>query len=259
MNEINASLPTPEPAPAPQPVYVRMPSTPTTVTFVLIGVTVVMYLLQMLSVAIWGYAVYDIGWLEVYGARINESIRAGELWRFITPVFLHGSVAHIFFNMYALFNIGSFLERQLGHGRFILLYFLSGFAGNVFSFLFTGEGSYSVGASTAVFGLIGAQAVFFYQNRELFGAQARSAIGNTVFIIAINLFIGMSPGIDNWGHIGGLLGGALFALFASPLWKVVGFPPELSLEDERESRDVFTASGAVAIVFGLLAAWGMFR
>jgi rhomboid protease GluP len=132
MNEINASLPTPEPAPAPQPVYVRMPSTPTTVTFVLIGVTVAMYLLQMLAVALWGYAVYDIGWLEVYGARINESIRAGELWRFITPVFLHGSVAHIFFNMYALFNIGSFLERQFGHGRFILLYFLSGLLATFF-------------------------------------------------------------------------------------------------------------------------------
>jgi rhomboid protease GluP len=259
MIERPASPPDMEPAPAPKPVYVRMPSTPTTVTYVLIGVTVAVYLLQMLSVAVWGYAVYQVDWLEVYGARFNDAIRAGELWRFITPVFLHGSLTHIFFNMYALLAIGGFLERQLGHGRFVLLYFLSGFAGNVFSFLFTGEGSYSVGASTAVFGLIGAQAVFFYQNRELFGGQARQAIGNTVFIIAINLFIGLSPGIDNWGHIGGLLGGALFALFASPLWKVVGLPPELSLEDERESRDVITGSSAVALVFSLLAAWGMFR
>lgn len=258
MTNIPASSPDLEPVPAPQTVRVRMPSIPTTVTYVLIGITVVVYLLQMLSVALWGYAIYDIGWLEIYGARINESIRTGELWRLITPVFLHGSLMHIFFNMYALFNIGSFLERQFGHGRFFLLYFLGAFAGNVFSFLLTGEGSISVGASTAVFGLIGAQAVFLYQNRELFGEQARQMIGSTVFIIVINLFIGLLPRIDNWGHIGGLLGGALFAWFASPRWMVVGMPPEMSLHDEREARDTVTGAGIVATVFGLLAAWGIF-
>lgn len=258
MTNIPASSPDLEPVPAPQTVRVRMPSIPTTVTYALIGITVVVYLLQMLSVALWGYAIYDIGWLEIYGARINESIRAGELWRLITPVFLHGSLMHIFFNMYALFNIGSFLERQFGHGRFFLLYFLGAFAGNVFSFLLTGEGSISVGASTAVFGLIGAQAVFLYQNRELFGEQARQMIGSTVFIIVINLFIGLLPRIDNWGHIGGLLGGALFAWFASPRWMVVGMPPEMSLHDEREARDTVTGAGIVATVFGLLAAWGIF-
>lgn len=258
MTNIPASSPDLDPVPAPQTVRVRMPSLPTTVTYVLIGITVAVYLLQILSVALWGYAIYDIGWLEVYGARINESIRAGELWRFITPVFLHGSLMHIFFNMYALFNIGSFLERQFGHGRFFLLYFLSGFAGNVFSFLLTGEGSISVGASTAVFGLIGAQAVFLYQNRELFGDLARQMMGSTIFIIAINLFIGLSPRIDNWGHIGGLLGGALFAWFAGPRWGVAGVPPEMSLYDQREAREIFTGVGMVAVVFGLLAAWGMY-
>jgi rhomboid protease GluP len=258
MTNIPASSPDLEPVPAPQTVRVRMPSIPTTVTYVLIGITVAVYLLQMASVALWGYAIYDIGWLEIYGARINESIRAGELWRLITPVFLHGSLMHIFFNMYALFNIGSFLERQFGHGRFFLLYFLGAFAGNVFSFLLTGEGSISVGASTAVFGLIGAQAVFLYQNRELFGEQSRQMIGSTVFIIVINLFIGLSPRIDNWGHIGGLLGGALFAWFASPRWMVVGMPPEMSLHDEREARDTVTGAGIVAVVFGLLAVWGIF-
>jgi rhomboid protease GluP len=235
-----------------------MPSLPPNVTYVIIGVTVAAYLLQLLTVALWGYAIYQIDWLEIYGARINSAIRAGELWRFITPVFLHGSVAHIFFNMYALLSIGSFLERQFGHGRFVLLYFLGAFAGNVFSFLFTGEDGYSIGASTAVFGLIGAQVVFFYQNRELFGRQARQAIGNMVFIIAINLFIGLSPGIDNWGHVGGLLGGAMFAWFASPRWMVVGTPPEMSLFDQREAREIFTGAGLAVLVFGLLAMWGLF-
>lgn len=258
MNEVPASTPDPQPVPESQAVRVRMPSTPPTVTYVLIGVTVVVYILQMLATALFGYAIYDIGWLEFFGARINGAILAGEVWRFITPVFLHGSLAHIFFNMYALLSIGSLMERHLGHLRFTLLYFLAGFAGNVFSFLLTGSNGYSLGASTAVFGLIAAEAVFFFQNRRLFGSQARQAIGNTVFIIAINLFIGLSPGIDNWGHVGGLLGGAMFAWFASPRWMVVGIPPEMDLHDEREPREIITGVGLVILVFGVLAAAGFF-
>jgi len=247
-----------EPAPEPPTVRVALPSLAPTVTYAILGFTVVVYLLQMLSVAVFGYAVYQIDWLEIYGARFNQAIRMGELWRFITPVFLHGSVAHIFFNMYALFSIGSFLERHFGHKRFALLYFLGGFSGNVFSFLLTGENGYSVGASTAVFGLVAAEVAFFYQNRKLFGNQARQAIGNAVFIIAINLFIGLTPGIDNWGHVGGLLGGAIFAWFASPRWAITGLAPDLSLEDQRESRDVVLGAGLVVITFGVLAAWGIF-
>jgi rhomboid protease GluP len=257
IDEKPASFPDHEPDSVPQQIAVRMPSLPTVVTYGLIGITVLFYILQMLSVAIWGYAIYQIDWLEFFGARINSAIRAGDLWRFITPVFLHGSVTHIFFNMYALLSIGGLLERHYGYMRFILLYFLSAFSGNVFSFLFTGENGYSIGASTAVFGLIGAQLIFFYQNRELFGSFAKQAISNTLFIIAINLFIGLTPSIDNWGHVGGLLGGAMFAWFASPLWAVTGIAPELKLTDQRESREVFTGIGIVALVFGALAVWGL--
>ena len=160
---------------------VALPSLVPTVTYAIIGFTVFVYILQLLSVAVFGYAANQIDWLEVYGARFNAAIPQGELWRFITPVFLHGSMPHIFFNMYALFSIGSFLERQFGHGRFALLYFLGAFSGNVFSFLLTGENGYSVGASTAVFGLVAAQVIFFYQNRKLFGSYARQAIGNCGF------------------------------------------------------------------------------
>lgn len=259
MTEPSASFPDREPASEPQQVRVQMPSLPTILTYGLIGFTVLMYILQMLSVAVWGYATpYQMDWLEFFGARINSAIQAGDYWRFITPVFLHGSLAHIFFNMYALLSIGGLLERHLGYMRFIVLYFLATFSGNVFSFLFSGDSSYSVGASTAVFGLIGAELVFFYQNRELFGSYARQAIGNVVFIIAINLFIGLSPGIDNWGHVGGLLGGAMFAWFASPRWALTGIAPELKLADQRESREIFTGAALVALVFGGLAVWGLF-
>jgi rhomboid protease GluP len=258
MNETPASPFNVEPAPVPQAVRVALPSLVPTVTYAILGFTVFVYILQLLSVAILGYAANQIDWLEVYGARFNTAIRAGELWRFITPVFLHGSVPHVFFNMYALLSIGSFLERHFGHRRFALLYFLGAFSGNVFSFLLTGENGYSVGASTAVFGLVAAEVVFFYQNRKLFGGQARQAISNAVFIIAVNLFIGLTPGIDNWGHVGGLLGGAVFAWFASPRWEVVGISPDFRLLDQREFRDSVLGAGLVIIIFGMLAVWGMF-
>jgi len=233
-----------------------MPSLAPTVTYVIVGFTILVYVLQLLSVAIFGYAASQIDWVEVYGARISEAIRAGELWRFITPVFLHGSPLHIFFNMYALFSIGSFLERQFGHGRFALLYFLGAFSGNVFSFFFSSGNGYSIGASTAVFGLVSAEVVFFYQNRDVFGRFARQAIGNAVFIIVINLFIGLSPGIDNWGHVGGLLGGAIFAWFAGPRWKVIGVPPDVKLEDERGFQETVTGAALVIIIFSALAVRG---
>jgi rhomboid protease GluP len=153
-------------------------------------------------------------------------------------------------------SLGSFLERQFGHARFLLLYFLGAFAGNVFSFLLTT--GYSVGASTAVFGLVAADVIFFYQNRKLFGGQAKQAIGNAVFIIAVNLFIGLSPGIDNWGHVGGLLGGAMFAWFAGPSWKVAGISPDFHLEDQRELREITMGASVTILFFGALAAVGLF-
>jgi rhomboid protease GluP len=242
----------PEPASPPQSVRVVLPSLAPKVTYFILGFTVFVYLLQMASMAILNGDDLPL----LLGARANDLIRAGQLWRFITPVFLHGSVAHIFFNMYALLSIGSFLERHFGHGRFALLYFLGAFSGNVFSFLLTT--GYSVGASTAVFGLVAAEVIFFYQNRKLFGSQARQAIGNAVFIIAVNLLIGLAPGIDNWGHVGGLLGGAMFAWFAGPRWEVAGISPDFHLQDQRKSQEIMTGAAIVVIVFSALAAWRMF-
>jgi rhomboid protease GluP len=238
-------------------VQVVVPSIAPTITYAILGFTVFVYLMQLLSVAILGYAVYDLDWLLVLGGRINSAVHDGQLWRLITPMFLHFSFQHIFFNMYGLFSIGSFLEKQLGHWRFLLLYLLGGFAGNVFSFLFTREGI-SAGASGAIFALVAAEAVFFYQNRRLFGDYAKKALGNSAFIVIINVFLGVSLGFDNWGHLGGFLGGAMFAWFAGTRWKVVGIQPMLSLEDEREPKDTVTGTAMVIIVFVMLAVWGMF-
>ena len=248
---------TPEPR---QPGRVALPQSVPYVTYTILGVTILFYILQVLSVALFGYPTTfsNIGWLELYGARINEFIRAGEVWRLLTPALLHGSLTHIFFNMYALLAFGTSLERYFGRGRFFTLYVLGAFTGNVMSFLFSD--GYSIGASTAVFGLIGAEAVFLFRNRELLAGHFRSAIGNVLFIIAINLFlVGSLPGIDNWGHIGGLLGGLMFTWFASPLWEIEGIQPFLELVDRRSTGEVLTGAVLVLALFGALAFWGMVR
>jgi rhomboid protease GluP len=223
------------------------------VTYSIIGVTVFVYLLQLLSSFTYGK---DLPIL--YGARINEAIRAGELWRFLTPALLHASIPHIAFNMYALLSFGVSLERYFGHGRFFLLYVLGAFTGNVASFLFSP--GYSVGASTAIFGLLGAEAIFLIQNRKAFPGQFRAAIGNIIFIAAINLFIiGSLPGIDNWGHIGGLLGGLMFTSFAGPKWELEGIYPAYHLVDRRPFSAVLIGAATVVLIFGGLAMWGMVK
>jgi rhomboid protease GluP len=233
-------------------VRVQMPESAPYVTYVIIAITVIVYVLQMASESLLGT---DI--LILYGARINEAILAGELWRFLTPALLHGSLPHILFNMYALFAFGTGLERHFGHGRFLLLYVLCAFTGNVISFLFSA--GYSVGASTAVFGLLGAEAVFLFQNRKLFAGQFGRAIQNVLFIAAINLFLGLQPGIDNWGHVGGLIGGLMFTWFAGPMWEIEGISPMLRLVDQRPSREVIVGTATVLFIFGALAMWGLTR
>jgi rhomboid protease GluP len=228
------------------------------ITYTIIGITVAAYLLQILSVRVYGYAMpaAELDWLELYGAKINELIQAGQIWRLLTPVLLHASVPHIAFNMYALAIFGVGLERNFGRWRFLALYLLGGFAGNVLSFLLTSD--YSVGASTAIFGLVSAEGVFLYQNRKMFGSRFRGAIGNIIFVVVANLFLGRAfAGIDNWGHVGGLLGGLLFAWFASPIWEVQGVPPRLYVVDKREPREVITGAALVILIFGALAVWGI--
>ena len=249
--EENYAPPTPPSPPSqPQMVPVSLPTAIPRVTYTILGITVVAYLLQLLSQFIFGQ---DL--MIALGAKSNAAIRAGQLWRFFTPMLLHGSILHIGFNMYALYIIGIGVERRFGHGRFLLLYILSGFSGSVFSFLLSNADS--IGASGAIFGLIGAEGIFLYHNRKMLGNQVKRAINNVIFIVVLNLLLGLSPGIDNWAHVGGLMGGLIFAWFAGPLWEVRGIAPSLHVVDQREPRDIFVGSAVVAIIFCTLAAIGM--
>ena len=257
MNERPASFPDVGPAaPPPGPIALRLPASSPRVVYAILGLTIIVYLIQLVTPNFY----YQLDMPTFFGAKINELIRDGQLWRLITPILLHDhtSLLHIAFNMYALYSLGPGLERRFGHARFLLLYLLAGFSGNVFSFLLSS--GISVGASTSVFGLIAAEGIFLYQNRKLFGEESKRAMGNVVAIILVNLFIGFSSGgyIDNWGHIGGLLGGLIFTWFGGPLWQVEGIYPLLRLADKRAGRDVVLGASAVLMIFGALAIIGLF-
>jgi len=228
----------------------RLPARIPWVTYLIVALCIVLFLLQMLSEKVFGY---DIPF--IYLGKINPFIQDGELWRLLTPALLHGSVEHILFNLYALWVVGRDLERQYGHARFTLLFLTGAYAGNALSFLCTPNPA--LGASTAIFGLVAAQAIFVYHNRPLF-RNAWAALFQAVLIIVINLGLGLSgTNIDNWGHLGGLIGGLAFAWFAGPRWRPAGTYPDLYLVDQRSLRQAWPVLAGVVAVFGVLVVIGM--
>jgi rhomboid protease GluP len=222
------------------------------VTYVLIGICVVVYLLQV------GLS-YFFG-IDLTGAldKNNALIVQGQVWRLFTPIFLHGSILHIAVNMYALFFFGRMIERYYGRLRYLGLFILSGFTGNVISFMFTPNPS--LGSSTSIFGLLGAVGVLIYQNRQIFGQNARQVLSQVVIIAVINLIIDLAPGsgIDYWGHIGGLVGGTLYAWFGGPVFQKVSLLASFAYVNRRTERDTLVAGVGVGALFIFLTLVAIF-
>ncbi|MFN2145231.1 MAG: rhomboid family intramembrane serine protease [Anaerolineales bacterium] len=216
------------------------------VTYGIIALTVLVYLVQM---ATQYFLKVDLP--ALYMIKYNPYIDSGQVWRLITPVLLHGSIMHIGFNMYAVYILGRGLEDFYGHGRFLLLYLLAGFTGTTMSYLLTANPS--LGASTATFGLLLAYGVLGYHNRKVFGENSRRIVNNVIQVGLINIVLGLSPGIDNWGHIGGAIGGALLAWFGGPDldFKLRGM--EVHVEDQRPRIHFLIAFGLVFVIFAALA------
>jgi rhomboid protease GluP len=101
---------------------------------------------------------------------------------------------------------------------------------------------------------LGAEGVFFYRNREIYGKIGQRALINIITVAGINLMIGLSPGIDNWGHIGGLIGGTIFAWFGGPLLRMEGIYPTVRVVDKRQTGEVILVSVVEFSLFALLAA-----
>nr|WP_236588110.1 rhomboid family intramembrane serine protease [Tumebacillus amylolyticus] len=139
---------------------------------------------------------------------VPELIREGELFRLLTPVFFHYEVSHIFFNMWSLWVLGKYAERIYGAGRYLVVYVLAGIAGCLLSFAFNDNPS--LGASGAIFGLMGALLAFGRHDRKAFSMTIGSSV---YYMLAINLVMSFTiPRIDYWGHLGGLAGGFLIGM-----------------------------------------------
>eukprot|EP00249_Psilotum_nudum_P012136 c23602_g1_i1 orf=290-1441(-) len=170
----------------------------------LIGLNVLMFIAQGVS----------HGKILLWGAKVNNLIDQGQLWRLITPALLHANIGHLLVNCFSLNSIGPVVEAVGGPKRFIGVYIASALTGVTVSYLFSKAPT--VGASGAIFGLAGSLAVFLVRHRNLLSG-AQENLSQIVRVIAANLVLGLvSESIDNWGHLGGLMGGALVSWFLGP-------------------------------------------
>jgi rhomboid protease GluP len=187
------------------------------VTWVILILNVVIWALDVASGPLLGQliGVPIPNLLLELGAKRTDLILSGQLWRLVTPIFLHIGLLHLAFNSYAIYVIGPQIECFFGPRRFLSIYLLSGIYGVLMSFAFSAAPS--AGASGAIFGLIGTQAVFFYRYRNAFGERGRRQLQGTLLVIAFNLVLTFSASrIDVWGHIGGLTAGAVLGWYLAP-------------------------------------------
>ena len=198
----NAS-PTPAAHSAPQLEPRRFIVTPTLVAMN------VAYFLAMVSVGVSATAPTAAEVLP-FGANFGALTVNGQWWRLLSSTFIHYGVLHLGFNMWCLWSLGNLAERLFGNGRFLMIYILSGLGGSAASLVWHPY-VVSAGASGAVFGIAGALAAFLYLARiHLPERAARNLLTSILIFIGFNLAFGFTvPGIDNAGHLGGLVIGAL--------------------------------------------------
>ena len=207
----------------------------TPVSFTIIAVTSAIFVIGFLSV--------DAGeWLFQTFAQANFLVANGEWWRIFTAALLHGGTMHLLFNMYALYLFGPRLEQQVGSAAFAALYVATAGTGGMVSYIFGDISQVSIGASGAIFGLLGAWMFVAWKMRSTPGG--RSMFNQLGVLLAINLALPLFVGGIDWrAHVGGLLGGVLIAW----LWSVlaVGKP---------NARVIRTSTAAVVAVTAAVVA-----
>ena len=228
----------------PQRAAYRLPLHRPIVTWALLAIIIAVFIVQTL---LGGSTEVDV--LIRMGAKFTPLIAAGEYWRLFTSMFLHIGVMHLAFNGYALFIIGTELERLVGPGRFLTIYLLSGLFGSLASYALSD--SLAAGASGAIFGIIGALAAFFLVHRERLGAWGNRRLGNIVLVLVLNLVWGFSqPGrIDNLAHVGGLLAGFALGWALAPRYELD--PVRVQVADRNNLGRYWPALGlAVLLLLG---------
>jgi membrane associated rhomboid family serine protease len=199
----NASGVAPSPARTVRTMQRRAGTLEAPVTVVLIAINVLVFLITVAKGSTFGSpggALFEDMWLT--GVQVGD----GDWYRLVTAMFLHASILHIAFNMLALWWLGRAVEEALGPWRYLLLYFVSGIAGSAGALLLSSPFAVTVGASGAIFGVMGSLLVLQYRATGTFAGPALTLIVlNLAFTFAI-------PGISKGGHIGGLIGGVLTTL-----------------------------------------------
>ncbi|WP_394232952.1 rhomboid family intramembrane serine protease [Niallia oryzisoli] len=199
-------------------------------TYLFIAIQIIMFILMEAAGGSTNTSV-----LIEFGAKANWLILEGEWWRLFTPIVLHIGILHLVMNTFALYYLGLTVERLFGNSRFLFIYVFAGFCGSFASLLFSQN--ISAGASGAIFGCFGALLYFGTAFPKLF---FRTMGTNILVVIAINLAFGFSvSGIDNAGHIGGLIGGFLAAA-------IVHIPKQ-----KRPIVQVTAFLASAALIFGL--------
>ncbi|MFT5875244.1 MAG: rhomboid protease GluP [Clostridium sp.] len=184
------------------------------ITIGIIAINVVMYIITAYLSFVYAKGSMfssDTNVLILLGAKVNELIAKGQYYRLISCMFLHGGILHLAVNMYSLYVIGPMVEKINGKAKYIAIYFISGICASIFSYIFSP--SVSIGASGAIFGLLGATLIYAIKSK---GKTGNGFIKNILSVIFINIFIGATlPGIDNFAHLGGLLGGMIISFLVS--------------------------------------------
>ena len=189
------------------------------ITYLIMIVCVVLFVLMY----IFGDGSTYIRTLISFGANAVSYTKRGEYYRLFTSIFLHAGIIHLLCNIYSLYVIGPQAENFYGKIKYLIIFIVSGISGSLLSTALSGNNAVSVGASGAIFGLLGAILYFGYHYRVYLGNVLKSQI---IPLIILNLIIGFSfTGIDNFAHIGGLIGG----IFAS---MALGVPDKSSTSDK---------------------------
>ena len=200
------------------------------ITKIIMAICILLYILSVVIVYNNGASV-----LLNIGNNNYVDIQKGEVYRLILSVFLHVNIFHLLCNMYALYIIGTQLETFIGKFKYLLVFLISAIVGNLLSCVVSNNAS--VGASGAIFGLLGAILYFGYHYRLYLGSVIRTQI---IPVIIINLLLGfMWPGIDNAAHIGGLVGGYLSMM-------------ALGIKDKTETSEKVNGWIVLTILIGFL-------
>ncbi len=178
-------------------------------TIIFTNIISLICILMYVIVGIYGnnFFNFDANVLAKFGANNILLVKNGEIYRLLTCAFLHVGLIHLVVNMYSLRVIGPSVEGLIGKGKFVFIYLISAISASLMSLVFVDSNIVSVGASGAIFGLMGALLYFGYHYRLYLNDAIKTQI---IPVILFNLIIGfMMPGIDNGAHIGGLIGGYL--------------------------------------------------